>query len=136
MKTTTIILTALLILLSACSTKADLAIAGEWELVSYGDTSNPTSALTDVDTSIIFGKDGKLNGNVGCNSFGGEYKLNNNEIVFGAIFSTLMFCEAVSSQESMVLGILSDKSVTFQIDENLLTITSADGASTITLARK
>ena len=123
-----------ILILSACSGAA--SVVGEWTLVSYGDASSPTPAVPDVETSISFDEKGQFGGNVGCNSFGSEYKVDGDQIIFGSIISTMMFCDTTSPQESAVLSILSDQSVKYQIEGEQLTITSSDGASVVVLAKK
>lgn len=125
------------ILLSACSGGTSASLTGTWKLVSYGSPDNPTPAAAAVDTSVIFGEDGTISGNVGCNSFGGDYKVDGDKITFGPISSTLMLCAdtAIADQETAVLTRLTD-TVTFVIDGDSLTLTSADGSSVIVLARK
>jgi heat shock protein HslJ len=91
-------------------------------------------AAPDVETSIEF-KDGQMSGNVGCNGFGGEYKVNGDSIEFGPVMSTMVFCENVAEQESTVLATLQEKT-SFVIDGNILTITSGDGSSSIVLEKK
>ncbi len=134
MKKTFLLVIALLILTACSSASPD--IAGEWKLVSYGDAANPTPALPDVDTTIKF-ESGQMNGNVGCNGFGGTYKLSGDQLTFDGIMSTMMYCEENSIQEQAVLGIFSDR-VKLQVQRNgdTLTITSADGASVVNLALK
>jgi heat shock protein HslJ len=84
-----------LFILTACSgTSAD--ITGEWKLVSYGDAANPTVAIPNIDTSIKFDSNGQINGNVGCNGFGGNYKISDDKISFDSIMSTMMNCEQTS----------------------------------------
>lgn len=125
------------LILSACANGgASASPIGDWTLISYGDTSNPTHALPEVETSITFNKDGTFGGSVGCNSFGSDYKINDDQITFGSIMSTMMFCEGISDQESAVLAILTDKTIRFTIVNDQLTLTSADGSSIIVLARK
>jgi heat shock protein HslJ len=139
MKKTTFLLIATLIgtLLAACTGGASSAsITGEWELVAYGSASSPTAAHSEVETTISFGEDGQFGGNVGCNGFGAEYEVNGSEITFDAIVSTMMYCEAVADQESAVIGALSGNPVTFQLNGDTLTLTSADGTSVVVLARK
>src|SRR5687768_3450473 len=93
-------------LLAACTGGASTSIIGDWKLVSYGSPTNPTLAAPDVDTSIVFGADGKVSGNVGCNGFGGDYTVDGNTITFGPIVSTLMFCEGpVGDQETTTLNV-------------------------------
>ncbi len=120
----------LLFVLSACGGRTSASIEGQWKLVSY----NQTAAVPDVETSIEF-KDGQMNGNVGCNGFGGEYTVKGDAIEFGPVMSTMMFCESVADQESAVLATLQEKT-SFVIDGNVLTITSADGNSSIVLEKK
>ena len=138
MKRSTLLLTALFVLavvLIACSTsKPD--ITGDWKLVSYGDAANPTPALADVDTTITF-EDRQMGGNVGCNGFGGAYELSGDEITFSGIMSTMMFCEQTSAQEQGVLSVFADNgALQIELNGDSLTITSADGASVVNLARK
>lgn len=135
MKKLTIILIMLLITLSACANNS-VALLGEWKLIAYGDSTNPTLALPNVETSINFETDGQFGGSVGCNTFGGEYKVNGSEIVFSDIFSTLMFCEGISEQETMVLNIFSNQTLNAEMNGDQLTLTSADGSSVIVLERK
>jgi heat shock protein HslJ len=74
---------------------------------------------------------------VGCNGFGGEYEVKGNTIAFGPVMSTLMFCEATSDQEQGVLSLFAEgEELSLRLDDNVLTITSADGASAVMLARK
>lgn len=135
MKKLTFIILTLLLMLSACSGNS-ASLEGEWTLVSYGDSSNPTSALPNVETSINFDADNQMGGNVGCNSFGGEYKVNGNQVTFSGIFSTLMFCEGTMDQETVFLNILSEQTLNFELSGNQLTLTTQDGSSVIVLQRK
>ncbi len=123
------------ILLSACSPPASAELVGTWELVSYGDASNPTPAMPGVDTSIEFKVDGTLGGNVGCNSFGGEYKIKGDVIEFGPVMMTEMFCEATAEQEAGVVKVLSG-SASFLLEAEVLMMTSSDGSLVVTLKKK
>jgi heat shock protein HslJ len=123
-------------MLAACGVANSNSIVGGWELVSYGETSNQTTAASiDFNTFIDFGEDGELTGNVGCNSFGGDYEVNGNQITFGSIISTLMACEdPIGAQESAVLKTFTD-TATYDLSGDTLTITSADGSTSIVLKR-
>jgi heat shock protein HslJ len=121
--------------LSACGSPLQ-SLSGEYKLVSYGDPSNLTLAAPDVDTSIVFDPDGKIGGSVGCNSFGGDYKIAKGKLEFGPIMSTLMACEEPRmTQESSVFAVLNG-TVDFKLDGSVLTITSADGTMQIVLEKK
>ena len=127
------ILISLLVLLTltACNGGSSASIEGQWKLVSY----NQTPAVADVETSIEF-KDGQVNGNVGCNGFGGSYTVSGDTITFSPMMATLMFCEGpVGEQELGVFGVLQG-TTKFVIDGNLLTITTEDGSSSLVLEKK
>ena len=129
-----IMLTLAMVIFNACST-TNTSLTGEWKLVSYGDVAAPTPALPGVDTSISF-EEGQFGGTVGCNSFGGDYTLNGDQMSIGSIISTMMFCDQTSTQESAILAILSDKTMTVTQSGNLLTLSSVDGKSVVTLEKK
>ena len=138
-KTYLVMITVLVVsgaLLAACTGSASTSVTGDWRLVSYGSPGSPMPAAPDVDTSIIFGEDGKVNGNVGCNGFGGDYTVDGNTITFGPLVSTLMFCEGpVGAQETTTLNVFVENT-SFMLDGDTLTITSADGSAVVVLARK
>jgi len=101
-----------------------MEIVGEWTLVSYGNATNSTLAMQGVDTFIQFGADGKFNGNVGCNSFGGNYNLSDDKISFDSISSTEMYCDKTDNQEQGVLGVLSQPDLKIKLNNETLTITN------------
>lgn len=122
------------ILLASCTGGASADIVGEWRLVSFGPASSPREAAGE--TSINFGADGQLAGNVGCNSFGGEYKVSGTSIKFGPLMSTLMACmDTIGDQESAVFAVFTN-TASFALTGDMLTITSADGSMVVVLAKK
>lgn len=129
-----VLLALAMVLFNACSNTA-INLSGEWKLVSYGNIANPTPALPNVETSITF-NEGQFGGNVGCNSFGGDYAISGDQVTIGSIISTMMFCTETSAQESAVLAILSDKTLKMTMSGNQLTLISVDGASVVVLERK
>lgn len=135
MKKTIFLITLFAVVLSACAGGNTINLAGEWALVSYGDASNPTPALPGVDTSISFDA-GQFGGTVGCNSFGGNYQMNGDQMSISSVISTMMFCDQTSTQESAVLAILSDQTMTVTQSGNLLTLSSADGKSVVIFEKK
>ena len=136
MKKIFLVIAIVLLALASCS-NASADITGGWKLVSYGDASNPTPAIQNVDTLIRFESNGQVGGNVGCNSFGGNYEMSGDTIAFNSIISTMMFCEGASAQETAVLGIFSDNvKLPVHLNGDTVTITSANGDSAVTLARK
>jgi heat shock protein HslJ len=129
MKRLTFPLLVLALFLAACSGSSSGLTGVTWKLVSYGPPGDELAAVTDVVTSLVFGEDGKVSGNMGCNSFGGDYTASGSQITFGPLASTLMACDPpIMNQETGVLGILSGK-VDYKVSGTLLTITNADGTA-------
>ena len=123
-------------MLTACSGNPSASLVGTWKLVSYGSPASPTPAVPDVDASVIFGSDGAISGNVGCNSFNGNYKVDGETVTFGAIASTLMACaDPIAQQEGMVFNVFVN-TATFKLDSNTLSIISSDGNSVVVFERK
>jgi len=139
-KITMISLTLLLasgLILSACASQATSAsLPGtSWKLVSYGPAGNQTPAASGVDTSLDFGTDGTVNGNLGCNSFGGNYQVRDGNIVFTMLISTMMACPGPGfAQEGIGLKIMNG-TVRFTVAGNQLTLFAATGGNTITFSR-
>lgn len=134
MKKTLIVLLTLVVLTACAGGEGSPSIEGQWKLISYGPASEQIPAAPDVETSIEF-KDGQMSGDVGCNGFGGDYKVAGDQIEFGPVMSTMMYCEEIAEQESSTLAVFQE-TAGFVLDGDTLTITSADGASMIVLERK
>jgi heat shock protein HslJ len=121
-------LLVLMFALAACGNAAPGLTGVTWKLVSYGPPDQLTAAAPNVETSLVFGEDGKVSGSMGCNQFGGSYETKGDQISFGPLAATLMACpEPAMSQETAVLAILSG-TVTYKLDGNSLTLTGQDGS--------
>jgi hypothetical protein len=93
------------------------------------DGRNIISRQKDVFT-ITFDEDGKFGGTTDCNSFGGQYEINGNYMVFSQIFSTEMYCE--NSQELDFTSALSEvDQFIFDGDDNLVLLLKFDSGSII-----
>ncbi len=58
---------------------------------------------------VQFGSNGDMNGNGGCNSFGGRYELNGQRLIIGPIMSTKKACQGdVMKQETGFLRALQN----------------------------
>jgi heat shock protein HslJ len=76
---------------------------------------------------------GQVSGTGGCNTFGGSYSLNGNQVQFGALRSTLIGCldPVVNGQESHYFQALSDV-LTYQIQGTTLTLSGDSGRVQLT----
>jgi heat shock protein HslJ len=111
------------LILFACSNQSEPSpLMGDWKLTTYGSAELTQLAASGVEAAINFSKDGTVNGSLGCNHFGGEYKLKGEQIIFDALSTTLMACpEPQMSQEQAAFLVLSG-TVTYTIEGNTLTI--------------
>lgn len=109
--------------LTACSAGASTPdLKGtSWNLIAINDQP----VLADSAPTLVF-EDGQAGGNGSCNSFGGEYTLNNGKLTFGSLMSTMMYCEGLSEQESAYLQAL-EAAASYQVKDNTLHILNADG---------
>ena len=133
----TLVVLLIVLFLSACRGNTPASHVGTWKLVSYGESANLTHPVPEVDTSITFNEDGNVNGNVGCNSFRGKYKVSGEEIVFSEMFSTEMACEEpLMNQESFVLTLLEgEATILYEESNGTLVILSVDEKRAIALQK-
>ncbi len=77
-------------------------------------------------------EDGTLGGSAGCNSYGGNYEVNADQLTTGEIASTLMACmdDGVMKQESLYLAVLGNAQF-FTLSESELRISSSDGGELV-----
>ena len=136
-KTLFLFLIALGLILSACAASgASVDLKGTaWKLVSYGPVGNQAPAAAGISTSLDFGNDGTVSGNMGCNSFGGNFEVKNGKLVFSRMISTMMACPGPQmAQEDAALKVMNG-TVRFQVEGNTLTIYDASNANAITLSK-
>jgi heat shock protein HslJ len=80
----------------------------EWTLESFGPMGAETPVLEGTTVTLIFESGGQAGGSGGCNSYGTDYQVQDNTLIFGEIVSTLMACteEGVTEQEQRYLTAL------------------------------
>jgi heat shock protein HslJ len=113
----------LLLTLTACGSAAPSAdLKGtSWALVEI--SGQPVVA--DSSPTLSF-DDGQAGGNGSCNSFGGEYTLDNGKLTFGPLMSTMMYCEETMDQETAYLAALQSAAA-YEMEDGRLLILDADG---------
>ena len=72
-----------------------------WRLTSFGLPGAESPVVEGADVTLKFGPDGRAGGSSGCNSYGGDYRVQNDRITFGQIVSTKRACvdERANEQE-------------------------------------
>lgn len=119
------LLLGFVLVLSACKSQS-LQLTGQWKLIAYGSLQSMTTPTDDSEAGLTFGDDGTVTGNSGCNSLGGEYKVEDKKITFSEVTSTLMACdEALMNQESVFTQVMNG-TAEFEIEDQTLAITNKD----------
>ncbi len=126
MKRYLLILLFISLILSGCVPQQSPSLVGTWKLTAYGPKETPTPAVTGVEATLTFDDKGSVTGNGGCNSLGGTYKVNGDQITFSDVISTLMACDdSRMAQESAVTQVLAG-TAKYEIKDNTLTLTNND----------
>lgn len=121
------ILLAALLLTAGCSLVAGGLPGTSWTLVAYeGDGGGMVRA--DAYATLHFSEDGTVSGNAGCNSYSSQYRGGGDQLVFGPLASTLMYCtdEDAMEQEGRLLSLLEEVR-SFEIDGDILMMYGAGG---------
>ncbi len=132
MKHLALLLMALTLLTPACTAvqgqkgEGDLANS-QWKLVSFGKTGAEIPVVEGSSITLEFKENNQVGGNGGCNSYGGKYEMQDDNLSFKDITSTLMACadEQVTQQEQQYFQALQT-ATRFEITEDNLTIWYAD----------
>jgi len=108
-----------------------------WEVISYNNGREAVvSLLTGTDISLIFGTDGQVSGNAGCNTYSGGYQASGKALKVGPLAGTRMFCDTpagVMEQEQQYLAALQNAAA-FEIAGDTLTIRDKSGAIQVVAA--
>ncbi|MCB0116380.1 MAG: META domain-containing protein [Caldilineaceae bacterium] len=77
--------------------------------------------------TVVFTMDSQVYGSSGCNQYSGGYQLDGDEIHFGPLAVTRMYCDEESMiREHAFLSALQD-ATTYAVDGNSLTLNAASG---------
>jgi len=92
---------------------------GEESMVYYDEATTPVT--------MIFGADGSVSGQSGCNNFAGSHEDDGSNLTFGPLASTLMMCdEDAMTVEQTFLGALQGTNA-YTINGNMLEIVYGGG---------
>jgi heat shock protein HslJ len=122
-----------MLLLAACASGgADPLANTQWELVSMGAPGAEAPVIAGSQVTLAFEADGRAGGESGCNTYGGNYRVDGDAITFDEVASTLMACadQAVMDQEQRFFLALQNAG-TFELSGDNLAIQSADGQSVL-----
>ena len=112
------------------------ALAGtEWYLVSMGPVGAGGLPASGARVTLKFGTDGRISGSGGCNSYGGNYRIQGNRLTLSQVFSTRRACidANANKQESQYLAALESAS-RFRLNRRQLTIYYGAGQNSLDFA--
>ena len=103
-------------------------IGTQWKVESIITPDAVSSVAGAEKAAFIFGADGRVTGNTGCNQFSGPYAKTAETITFGAIAMTKMACAGGADEmERAVVALFDGRPVTYKIEADQLTLTNPDG---------
>lgn len=105
------------------------SLVGEWQAIGINNGKQAVvSVMNGTTVTAVFGADGNLSGNGGCNNYNGSYTTDGDNITIGPVATTRMACEqAVMDQETAYLNALA-KAATYTLGKDSLEVRDADGA--------
>lgn len=109
---------------------AGAELEGTWQLRAdyLRDGAGATEQPEDLPTLTF--EDGALGVNTGCNTGGGDYEVDGNQLTLGPVALTMRACEGVTGDlERLVSGLLGATELTFAVDDGTLTLTAEDGTT-------
>ncbi|WFN33590.1 META domain-containing protein [Methanogenium sp. S4BF] len=109
----------------------DQNLAGtKWELTGYNNGAGGfVSVVTGSSVTAMFGEDGQMSGNAGCNSYSGSYVVSGKSISIGPLAMTEMYCmdpDGVMDQESAYFAAVQ-AAASYRVGAGELSLVSADG---------
>lgn len=109
----------------APSTEGETAVLenSKWTLTLFGAPDAETPVVAGSTITLVFDTDGQAGGSAGCNTYGGSYEVQGDQLRFGELISTLMACvdQGVMEQEMAYLAALQSAD-RFAIDGDMLRI--------------
>lgn len=107
MKIRFILCAATIFVLAACApvvpltpTATPFTLANsKWVLVSMVENGATRTPPTGAEIALDFSNDGKVGGNSGCNSYGGNYETQGEILKISTLVSTLMACAEAEKME-------------------------------------
>ncbi len=109
----------------------DQHLAGtKWEMTDYhGGSKGLVSVINGSSVTVMFGEDGQMSGNAGCNNYFGSYAVAGNSLAIGPLTMTEMYCvdpDGVMEQEAAYLAAVQAVA-SYRIRVDGLSLMDADG---------
>ncbi|GGV39752.1 META domain-containing protein [Streptomyces spectabilis] len=95
--------------------------------VGTGDSARPLPKQVAGKAKLIFGKDGTVRGNLGCNDVTGKAEAHDGALALGAPKLTRMMCVGPKAKTESDLLKLFDGKAEYEVKDDGLTLTAEDG---------
>ncbi|WP_405630787.1 META domain-containing protein [Streptomyces sp. NBC_01174] len=92
-----------------------------------GDVAASLPTGTEKKAHLTFGKDGSVEGNLGCNSFHGKAKVSGSTLTFGPLASTRKMCAGPEMELERALLAVLDGTTAYGIEHRSLSIEAKSG---------
>ncbi|NED95331.1 META domain-containing protein [Phytoactinopolyspora alkaliphila] len=101
-----------------------------WGLDELSADDSTTEIPDDVGAYLLL-EDGAVGGNTGCNTFGGNAEINEDDgtVEFSEVFSTMRACSGAQGESDSAMMAVLQGTVMVEIDGESLTLTNAQGDS-------
>jgi heat shock protein HslJ len=111
-------------------------VGTQWALESMGSPGAEIPVLSGSNVTLSFESDTQVGGSAGCNSFGGNYKVDGNKITFDQLIHTMMACadESVMQQENAYMNALQ-MAGTYELSGDRLVISYNDGQGALNFVK-
>jgi len=116
---------------------ADPLAGTSWNVTGINNGNQAlVSTAAGTAVTLVFGTDGSVSGNGGCNTYNGSVAVDGDAISFGPLMSTQMACpQPAMDQETQLFAALA-ASTTFSIGGSTLTLRDGGGAMQVTAAKQ
>jgi len=108
-----------------------------WRVQQYGDGAGGlTSVVAGTQITMVFGDDGTVSGDTGCNSYRGPHQIGATTLTFGPLITTRRACvdEAANAQEHLFLASM-EAAATYQRVGDRMTVFDASAQPLLVLVR-
>jgi heat shock protein HslJ len=108
------------------------SLEGSWRVTGFHDGSATVTPSADSILTVAFQPSGRVQGDGGCNTFGGPFGVSGAEISVGPLMSTMRSCgDALDAQEQRYMTALQ-QAFTWSIDSGTLELRDYDGIPQVT----
>lgn len=108
---------------------SDVELVGTtWDLNEVVTASGDTTA-PEQEAHLEFTDDGRVEGNSGCNGYGGDAEIEGDQIKLGPVIGTMKACSGTTGEVDQAFATVLQGTITASVAGDALTLTNADGAS-------